>query len=323
MISVAMAVYNGEKFIEEQLNSIRDQEVGADEVVICDDCSTDCSFEIIRSYIEHNNLINWNVYKNKENLGYFKNFFKAIFLCNGDTIYLADQDDKWNLKKISECEKILRYPEIFMVQTNYIYIDSNSIKINVINNYHNKMKSGDYAELTTEDMCKFAGAGFTMAFRKEVKEMIHSNELDKCSNIYAFHDVLIGLVSAYMGKCVLINNIYDEHRLHLDNVTQKFNSNSFSDRTKKFQIKLLNNRINRFDLILQLKTHSNKIEVFKKYKDFCDVRLKFLVTGKMRHLIKLIRFKDCYYDKRAIFLDILFALNMERIVKFILNKFKK
>lgn len=323
MVSVAMAVYNGENFIEQQLNSIKDQKVNADEVIICDDCSTDNSFEIIDSYIKRNKLQNWHVYKNEENLGYFKNFFKAILLCNGDTIYLADQDDKWNLNKIKECERLLKRPDISMVETNYVYIDKNNTRINIKNNYHNKIKEGDYVELTTKDICKFAGSGFTMAFKRDVKDVIYTNGLYEYSDIYEFHDVLIGLVSTCVGKCMLINHIYDEHRLHSHNVTESFNNNTFADRTKQFQIKLLSNRINRFGLIVPLQTDLTRRMVFERYRQFCIIRKDFIKTSKIKYLAQLIKYKDCYYEKKAIFIDILFAFNMEWTVRFILKKLRR
>lgn len=75
MISVAMATYNGERFIIQQLSSILNQSVSVDEVIICDDCSTDSTVSLISDFIENNTLYNWRVIKNQENLGFSKKFF--------------------------------------------------------------------------------------------------------------------------------------------------------------------------------------------------------------------------------------------------------
>ena len=56
MISVVMATYNGEKYILEQLDSIRNQSISIDEVIICDDCSIDNTVNIIKQYINDYSL---------------------------------------------------------------------------------------------------------------------------------------------------------------------------------------------------------------------------------------------------------------------------
>ena len=72
MISVAMTTYNGARYIKEQLDSILNQSVPVDEIVIMDDCSTDETVEIIKSYQDRR--INLTV--NSTNQGYIRNFIK-------------------------------------------------------------------------------------------------------------------------------------------------------------------------------------------------------------------------------------------------------
>ena len=93
MISIAMATYNGEKYIKEQLDSIIEQTISEWELIICDDCSTDGTFTILEEYAEKNSRI--KIYRNEKNLGFKKNFEKAISLCSGEYIALSDQDDIW------------------------------------------------------------------------------------------------------------------------------------------------------------------------------------------------------------------------------------
>jgi glycosyltransferase involved in cell wall biosynthesis len=99
MISVAMCTYNGSRYLAEQLNSIIHQTMPPDEIVICDDCSKDDSVAIAKKI-----LSNWKgktqIVVNQKNLGFRKNFQKAINLCHGDIIFLSDQDDVWDLEKI-------------------------------------------------------------------------------------------------------------------------------------------------------------------------------------------------------------------------------
>ena len=98
--AVVMSTYNGEKYIIEQLKTIRLQTISADEVIISDDGSSDSTSELIRDYIGRNNLGNWYFSVNEKNLGWKKNFYKLIDECDADLIFLADQDDIWNKKKL-------------------------------------------------------------------------------------------------------------------------------------------------------------------------------------------------------------------------------
>src|SRR5882724_11959920 len=93
-ISVAMCTYNGAGFLSEQLESIAAQTRLPDELVICDDRSTDESVEIVRNFARHTPF-SVRLEMNEENLGSTKNFEKSIGLCQGEIIALADQDDVW------------------------------------------------------------------------------------------------------------------------------------------------------------------------------------------------------------------------------------
>ena len=84
-ISVAMCTYNGAEFLPAQLESIFAQTRTADEIVVCDDGSTDET----RSLIPQNVIL----HENEKKLGTAKNFERAIGLCTGDVIVLSDQDD--------------------------------------------------------------------------------------------------------------------------------------------------------------------------------------------------------------------------------------
>lgn len=97
--SVAMCTYNGAKYIREQLDSILNQSHLVDEIVICDDGSIDETIEIIKR-IKRNTAIPISIYINEPHLGVNLNFEKAIKLCQGDIIFLSDQDDIWEENKV-------------------------------------------------------------------------------------------------------------------------------------------------------------------------------------------------------------------------------
>lgn len=93
MISIALASHNGAQYIGEQIDSILAQSYQDFELIICDDCSTDNTWQILQEYARKDNRI--KIFKNEKNLGFKKNFEKAISHCNGEYIALCDQDDVW------------------------------------------------------------------------------------------------------------------------------------------------------------------------------------------------------------------------------------
>ena len=87
MISIAMTTYNGEKYILDQLISLRDQSKKPDEVIIVDDCSTDSTPLLTKKFIKENKLENWKLFLLKKNIGYKKAFQTAISKTNGEIIF--------------------------------------------------------------------------------------------------------------------------------------------------------------------------------------------------------------------------------------------
>lgn len=128
-ISVALCTYNGGKFLGEQLSSIFSQTLPVDEVIICDDCSTDNTVEIIQKYIlRHPSIITF--YKNEKPLKTIKNFEKAISLTTGDYIFLCDQDDVWKPEKVQKMiVNMKENPKALLLFTNGDLIDERSLNL--------------------------------------------------------------------------------------------------------------------------------------------------------------------------------------------------
>ena len=107
MISIAMTTYNGARFVEAQLRSILEQTRQPDEIVICDDGSRDDTVNIIRRIIKTSGTDRIRLIENEQNLGYIRNFYKAISLTKGDYVFLADQDDIWHRDKIEKSMAVM------------------------------------------------------------------------------------------------------------------------------------------------------------------------------------------------------------------------
>ncbi|HEX4021805.1 MAG TPA: glycosyltransferase family 2 protein [Acidobacteriaceae bacterium] len=104
-VSIALCTYNGEKYLQEQLESIASQSLLPWELVVCDDGSSDATIDILYKFCE-TAPFTVRIFLNEANLGSTKNFEQAIHLCSGDLIALCDQDDIWISKKLEEavCE---------------------------------------------------------------------------------------------------------------------------------------------------------------------------------------------------------------------------
>lgn len=125
--SVALCTYNGERFIKEQLTSIINQILPINEIIICDDKSTDKTISIIKDIANNTPQINFKIYQNSKNLGVVKNFAKAISLCSNDIIFLSDQDDIWMKEKTSLIiEYFNSHKDIDCLFTNALIIDPHS-----------------------------------------------------------------------------------------------------------------------------------------------------------------------------------------------------
>ena len=93
-----MCTYNGEKFLREQMDSILAQTYPIHEIIVCDDCSTDGTMDILQEYAERHPIV--RVIRNSSNKGCSQNFHDTLYLATGDYIAISDQDDIWFPQKI-------------------------------------------------------------------------------------------------------------------------------------------------------------------------------------------------------------------------------
>ena len=122
-LSASLLTYNGAAYIKKQLDSILMQTQKVDEIVICDDGSTDETIDIIQAYQNaYPGII--HLYQNEQQLGSTKNMEKCLGLTKGDIIFLADQDDIWLPNKVDTiCTFFERHPNIDAVFSNAVLIN--------------------------------------------------------------------------------------------------------------------------------------------------------------------------------------------------------
>jgi len=103
LVSIVLCTYNGEKYLQAQLDSLIDQTYKNVEIIIVDDCSKDNTRSILLNYQSLYPFI--KVFLNSENIGFNKNFAKAIGLTGGEFVAICDQDDIWDLNKLEELKE--------------------------------------------------------------------------------------------------------------------------------------------------------------------------------------------------------------------------
>lgn len=214
-LSVCMCTYNGAEYLFEQLESIRKQTRQPDEVVICDDGSTDDTRELIYAYqTEHGLTENWHLYCNSELKGYPGNFYYACSLCTGDIVFLSDQDDVWGLTKIEEMARVFEnHPEAKAVCCKYGLIDAEGEAIrSIMAPTHGGRRDDSKAKacrITPQQIFrKNEWAGMAMAFRNDWYRGWSSGDYGTP------HDILIAARAAEERGFLQLDRELAWHRRH-------------------------------------------------------------------------------------------------------------
>ncbi|MFA0816559.1 MAG: glycosyltransferase family 2 protein [Anaerofustis sp.] len=233
-ISVAMTTYNGAKYIIPQLDSLLAQTRVIDQLVICDDCSQDKTVDIIREYFQQTDFTGLKLVVNDKNLGYIKNFYQAISLCEGDLIFLCDQDDIWCPEKIEIMTKLFEeHPEMYSINTSFDRIDANGSYLSTSKKYQQtnnnllwkKLRTGEILKIDFKDMIlRNISPGCTMAFKQSCKHFFLNN-----FSSLSPHDWEINLFASLHNGAYFYNKILTHYRIHDNNTIglKEINVNNF------------------------------------------------------------------------------------------------
>ncbi len=206
--SVAMAVYNGERYIKEQIESIIALLGENDELVISYEKSSDETLNIIKKYemMDARVHVFFDGRRSVE-----ANFNNAVAHCQGKYIFLADQDDVWINDKINVMV------DYFERNNNCVVLISNGYdtddKLNIKGELFELMNTSSNA---IRNLIKGSYLGCQMAFRAKIRE----NVWPVREKPPLPHDLWLGVQGARFGKVDLIQQKLIKHRLHSDNYTK-------------------------------------------------------------------------------------------------------
>jgi len=215
--SVALCAYNGERFLNQQIESILSQTLPLDEIIICDDKSTDGTVALINNFLkQYPDKIKF--VQNAENVGAIKSFERCIKECSGDIVFLSDQDDVWHEDKVARMLSVFKKdPKALLVFSDGDLIDENGnglsgtlwSKWNFTSELQKEWQNNNIAfTYLIKNHNKITGA--TVAFRKELKGVIFPFELPATM----WHDTWLGIIAAGNGGLRFITEPLIHYRVH-------------------------------------------------------------------------------------------------------------
>lgn len=211
-VSIALATYNGARFISEQLESIANQTYLPYEIVVCDDASADATVEIIEAF-STGLPITVRVYRNVRTLGYVENFEKAILHCRGDIVVLSDQDDVWFPNKLKRIvEEFNRDDACGLVFHDAEVVDANQKPLGYTLRSRGKMPNVNNEEIVSVLLKQRSVKGCTMAFRSSLIKYVRPIAEQGWG-----HDNWILFVLGMIAKVRVINEPLMYYRSHSDN----------------------------------------------------------------------------------------------------------
>jgi len=206
MISVCMTSFNGEKYIEKQIESILACLGAQDELIISDDGSTDGTRELVDCMAQADGRIR---IINGPKQGVIANFENAIRQARGKYIYLADQDDIWSADKVEKVQAYFADPECMLVIHDADIVDEDEKQMEPSFFQRRGSKPG-----ILNNIAKNSYIGCCMTFRRELLDIV----LPIPRNI-EMHDQWIGILAETRGKVVFLDEVLFHYRRHGDNVS--------------------------------------------------------------------------------------------------------
>lgn len=300
-ISLVLSSYNGSEYIDEQLDSLRFQDRTFDEVLICDDCSTDGTYDIIRSYIDRFKLEKWSVAVNAVNNGWKVNFHKLIKHATGDLIFLCDQDDVWLPSKVSEMAFLMEnHPEIDVLACDVEpFYETGSKKVPNVGNGAN-----DGALLHEQINAKsiyVTRPGCAYCIRKTF-----ANEIEPFWKESWAHDAMLWELSQVKGTLALYDKRLVKFRRHATNASAR------KKMTREDRIHDVEDLIDRVRLMKRFGLEKKTLEkadelLLDDINSWLNLRISFLKSRGLRGFSSILRHRSFYATWKGLLVDAVLA----------------
>jgi len=276
-LSVAMATYNGEKFLEDQLSSIARQTRLPDEMVISDDGSTDGTMAILERFAR-NSPFSVRVYRNRASLGYGDNFIKAASLCQGDLIAFSDQDDVWLENRLAKSLPYFDDNEVLLSVHSGVAVDE---KLNPL--------GFKWPEISRTRVCddfepiKTPYPGFAIIVRKDIPGFFDKPRPPELQSAQQMpHDNWVGFLARVYGKIAHIEEPLVLYRRH-QTTTTVIHNYSTADRIQlSSQVRCSQEYLKTADWIGLLIDSLPSIEINERHPLFNHSKAAILIYRRMQ-----------------------------------------
>lgn len=220
-VSIVMCTYNGATYLQEQLDTILQQSYSNFELIISDDNSKDETWDLL----EKNALLDKRIklFKNEVNIGYNKNFEKAIKAASYQYICIADQDDIWIPQKVEKLLGLVLKENIVLAYHNIDHFTSTANFSKTINTRINIISGDD----PSYNIFQNSISGHTILFNKKILD----NEVSFPTNIY--YDWWLSVLALTKGSIAGTQEILSYHRIHNNNASAKKGNNKFLSESER------------------------------------------------------------------------------------------
>lgn len=310
-VAILMATFNGERFIEEQINSICNQTFKDWTLYIRDDGSTDKTLSIINRFEKKDNRIHL-ISDNMKRLRPMKSFLTLLKEVEADFYFFCDQDDFWKKNKLElMMRQILNQnnKKPNLVYCNLQCVDSSLNPID--NNFNNLVGTvTSYSRCITNDM-----PGCVMLINKALRDL--TNKYTTNYKEIMMHDWWIALIAQFCGKITFLNDRLILYRQHGDNAVGAGKNGS----TLK---KIFQKGIVKKQEKLVIQTYLQITDFFETYKNFISKKdievIERLISCRYKSILYRLNFLiknniHSTYGLRTFAYDILFCCRLNSLLK--------
>lgn len=229
LVSIALCTYNGAKYLRRQLDTLVGQTYPAIEIVAVDDGSTDDTVAILNEYAGRYPFI--KIYQNPQNLDYVKNFERAIGLCTGAYIALADQDDIWDTDKLQLL--VDNIGDNALIYHDSEFVDEQGVSLNKKLSQFRNFYAGNNANVFLLENCV---SGHALLFKRELLTYFAG------FNTVIFHDHWLAYIASNSGGITYIPQTLVKYRQHTQANTNMLKQDRGIE-TKKPSLKKLEDQL--------------------------------------------------------------------------------
>ncbi len=297
-LSVAMATYQGEAYLRQQLDSIREQSLLPLEVVIADDQSRDATTNIVKEFAQHAPFP-VRLHCNQRRLGYAENFLQAVSICKGELVAFCDQDDVWLERKLETCAQVFKDPDVHLVchSARILYGASQlAFRFPDFNRFI-ALPQGSCDPLENRP-------GFSMVFRRDLLSVLPSVGRPKG---LSGHDQWAWFLASITGKVVKLPDVlcyYRQHEANLFGVSPDYPRRKY--RVMERPTRYLDLARAESEIAAFLTASTNHLD--HRWKEAAEIQVKRLKKRSALHRMRYLLWQDSSVGRRMrTFLHLLFS----------------